>query len=60
MKTVSTLSADPHRVLTISLPDSLLKALEVKQRSIENEIGVTVPMSRLVANCVRKQLDTGK
>lgn len=54
---MSNLSADPHRVLTISLPDSLLKGLEAQQRKIEADAGVTVPMSRLVANCVRKQLE---
>jgi len=54
---MSNLSNDPHRVLTISLPDSLLKALEMQQRKIEEEAGVIVPMSRLVASCVRKQLE---
>lgn len=48
---------DPHRVLTISLPQSLLNALENQQRKIEAEAGVIVPMSRLVANCVRRQIE---
>lgn len=54
---MSTLSKDPHRVLTVSIPESVMKALELKQRDIEKEIGMIIPMSRLVANCVRQQLE---
>lgn len=47
---------DPHVKMTISVPESVMKALEQERKRISKEIGFEPPMSRLVATCLRKQL----
>ncbi len=48
-----TVATDPHVKLTISVPESVMKALETEQKRFAEQIGFE---SRLVATCLRKQL----